>query len=185
LTNSAYANIWASDDLRYTRTAGGNGEYALLLFRLKIGIQPGGSQNEPRSECLKRIFLVFEGFGLASQGNGVTLKVWDNAAVAWSLPLDGVSATDQTLTILITKDVANYVNDNGYVYLLARTTNPSNGVSPAVLHCDFMQVTIDVRGITFCDVHSFRDVDVVDVKPFIYKEEIQLVAWLFESVATS
>jgi hypothetical protein len=42
-----------------------------------------------------------------------------------------------------------------------------------------------VRGVTFCDVHSYRDVDVVDVKPFLYKEEIILVAWLFESIAIS
>jgi hypothetical protein len=68
---------------------------------------------------------------------------------------------------------------------MARTTNPSNGVSPAVLYCDFVQATVDVRGITFCDVHSYRDVDVVDVKPFLYTEEIVIVAWLFESVAIS
>jgi hypothetical protein len=185
LTNPAYANIWASDDLRHSRTASGNGEYALIMFRLRIGIQPGGSRNETRKQCLKRVLLAFEGFGLAPQGNGVTLKVWDNAAGTWSNPLSGVSATDETLAIALTENVANYVNDNGYLYLLARTTNPSDGVSSAVLHCDFMQATIDVRGVTFCDVHNYRDVDVVDAKPFIYKEEIQLVAWLFESIATS
>jgi hypothetical protein len=68
---------------------------------------------------------------------------------------------------------------------MARTTNLSDGVSPAVLYCDFVQVTVDVRGITFCDVHSYRDVDVTEVKPFLYTEEIVIMAWLFESIATS
>ncbi len=94
-------------------------------------------------------------------------------------------AADETLTITLATNLPNYVNDDGFLYLMAKTTSPSDGDSPAVLYCDFVQATVDVRGITFCDIHSYRDVDVVDVKPFLYKEEIQIVAWLFESVAIS
>jgi len=185
LLNAEYANLWASDDLRHSKSATGNGEFAFMLFRFKIGSKMGESRNEPRKQCLKRAVLAFEGFGLSPTGNGVTLKVWDNLAGAWSNPQTGVSGTDETLTITLTSNIPNYVNDDGFLYLMARTTNPSNGVSPAVLYCDFVQATVDVRGITFCDVHSYRDVDVVDVKPFLYKEEIVIVAWLFESVAIS
>jgi hypothetical protein len=185
LSNLEYANLWASDDLRHSKNATGNGEFAFMLFRFKIGAKAGESRNETRKQCLKRLVLAFEGFGTAPTGNGVTLKVWDNLAGAWSNPQTGVSATDETLTITLTSNLTNYVNDDGFLYLMARTTNPSNGVSPAVLYCDFVQATVDVRGITFCDVHSYRDVDVTEVKPFLYTEEIVIVAWLFESVAIS
>jgi hypothetical protein len=185
LSNPEYANLWGSDDLRHSKSATGSGEFAFMLFHFKIGAKTGESRNEARKQCLKRVVLAFEGFGLSPTGNGVTLKVWDNLAGAWSNPQTGVSGTDETMTITLTSNLTNYVNDDGFLYLMARTTNPSNGVSPATLYCDFVQATVDVRGITFCDVHSYRDVDVVDVKPFLYKEEIVIVAWLFEAIALS
>lgn len=185
LTNPEYANLWASDDLKHSKSTTGNGEFAFMLFRFKIGSKTGESRNETRKQCLKRAVLAFEGFGLSPTGNGVTIKVWDNLAGAWSNAQTGVLGTDETLTITLTSNLTNYVNDDGFLYVMARTTNPSNGVSPATLYCDFVQATIDVRGITFCDIHSYRDVDVTDVKPFLYKEEIVIVAWLFESIATS
>jgi hypothetical protein len=185
LSNAEYANLWASDDLRHAKSATGNGEFAFMLFRFKIGAKTGESQKEARKQCLKRVVLAFESFGLSPTGNGVTLKVWDNLAGAWSNPQTGVSETDETLTITLTSNLTNYVNDDGFLYLIARTTNPSNGVSLATLYCDFVQATVDVRGITFCDIHSYRDVDVTEVKPFLYTEEIVIVAWLFESIASS
>jgi hypothetical protein len=185
LSNPEYANLWGSDDIRASKSATGTGEFAFMLFRFKIGVKAGESRNEPRKQCLKRLVLAFEGFGLAPQGNGVTLKVWDNLAGAWSNPQTGVLGTDETLAVTLTSNLTNYVNADGFLYLMAKTTNPSDGVSPAVLYCDFVQATVDVRGITFCDVNSWRDVDVTDVKPFLFKEEIQIVVWLFESVAIS
>jgi hypothetical protein len=185
LPSAEYANLWGSDDVRHSKSANGNGEYPFMLFRFKIGSKAGEIRNEPRKQCLKRVVLAFEGFGTAPQGNGVTLKVWDNVAVGWSNPLTGSAGTDEILSLTLTSDIANYVNSDDFLYLMARTTNPSDGISLAVLNCDFVQATVDVRGVTFCDVHSYKDVDVVDVKPFLYKEEIQILAWLFESVAIS
>ncbi|MGD6807598.1 MAG: hypothetical protein ACQCN4_11640 [Candidatus Bathyarchaeia archaeon] len=185
LSNSEYANLWGSDDLRHSKSATGSGEFAFMLFRFKIGVKTGESHNEPRKQCIKRVLLAFEGFGLAPSGNGVTIKVWDNTSGAWGNSQSGSSATDETLSINLTENLTNYVDADGYLCLMAKTTNPSDGVSPAVLYCDFVQATVDVRGITFCDIQSYRDVDVVDVKPFLYKEEIVIVAWLFESIAIS
>jgi hypothetical protein len=185
LDNTAYTKLWASDDQRHTKTASGSGEFAFMLFRFKIGAKAGECRNEPRKQCLKRLVLSFEGFGASPAGYGVTLKVWNHAAGSWGDAQVGTAGTDQTLTITLTSNLMNYVNDDGFLYLLARTTNPSDGVSPVVLHCDFVQATVDVRGVAFCDVHSYRDVDVTDVKPFLYREEIQIVAWLFESIAIS
>ncbi|MBT0158956.1 hypothetical protein G4O51_03110 [Candidatus Bathyarchaeota archaeon A05DMB-2] len=185
LSNPEYANLWGSDDLRHSKSTSGNGEFALMLFRFKIGIKAGEARNEPRKQCLKRLILAFEGFGVSPVGSGVTLKVWNQATSSWGDIQVGTAGTDETITVTLTANLPNYVDADGFLYLLARTTSPSDGSTPAVLHCDFVQATVDVRGITFCDVHSYRDVDVIDVKPFLYKEEIIIVAWLFESIAIS
>ena len=185
LSNQEYGNLWSSDDLRHSKATNVVNEFAIMLFRFKIGIKAGEIRNDPRRKCLARLVLAFEGYGTSPLGNGVTFKVWNNVADAWSNAQSSNATTDETITITIASDVKNYVNDDGFLYLLARTTNSSNGNTPAVLYCDHIQVTIDVRGVTFCDVHSYRDVDVIDVKPFLWKEEIILMAWLFESIAVS
>jgi hypothetical protein len=185
LQNEEYSKLWGSDDVRHSKSASGINEHAFMLFRFKIGIKAGENRNEPRKQCLKRIVLSFEGFGTAPMGNGLTFKIWNNAAGTWTNPQSSISETDETTTITLTSNLTNIVNENGYLFLLAQTIHSSDGNTPAVLYCDFVQATIDVRGITFCDVQSYRDVDVVDIKPFLYKEEIQIVAWLFESIAIS
>ncbi len=185
LDNTDYPKLWTSDDNRCSKSASGLNEYAFMLFRLKIASKSGETRNEPRKQCLKQVALSFEGYGIAPAGNEVTLQIWDNALGAWSNQQVGTAGADETLTISLAANLPNYVNDDGFLYLMAKTTNPSDGASPAVLYCDFVQATVDVLGVTFCDVHSYRDVDIVDVKPFLYKEEIQLMAWLFESIASS
>lgn len=185
LVNAEYAKLWGSEDDRHSKSANSNGEYAFMLFRFKVGAKAGETRNEPRKQCLKRVFLSFEGYGTTPLGNGVTLKVWDNVSGTWNNAQAGSAGTDETISITLTSNLANYVDADGFLYLMARTTNPSDGVSPATLYCDFVQATIDVGGVTFCDVHSYRDVDVVDVKPFLFKEELIIVAWLFESIAIS
>jgi hypothetical protein len=185
LSDAEYSNLWGSDELRHSKSTSVNGQYLLMLFAFKIGVKAGEQRNEPRKQCLSRVMLAFEGYGIAPTGNGVTLKVWDNSAKAWSNPQTGLAATDENIAFTLTQNLTDYVDSNGYLYLLARTTNPSNGVSPAVLNCDFAQATVTVKGVTFCDIRSHQDIDAVDVKPFLFKEEIIIVAWLFESIAFS
>jgi hypothetical protein len=80
------------------------------------------------------------------------------------------------------QDLPNYVDDNGYVWFLARTVYASDGATPATLRCDYVSCTVTVNGITYCDVTSFRDVDRVDVKPFIFRTEFALKSWFFENI---
>ena len=185
LSDSEYSNLWGSDDLRHSKSASVNGQFPLMLFAFKVGIKAGEIRNEPRKQCLSCVALSFEGYGTAPSGNGVTLKVWDNSVQAWSNSKTGSAITDETLSLTLTQNLTNYVDAKGYLYLLARTTNPSNGTTPAVLSCDFVQATVTVKGVTFCDVRSHQDIDCIDVKPFLFKEEIIIVAWLFESIAFS
>ncbi|MBT0160829.1 hypothetical protein G4O51_12690 [Candidatus Bathyarchaeota archaeon A05DMB-2] len=173
LTNTEYEKIWYSDDQRHSKSHNVNGEYALMLFRFKI---------DSREKAVKKIVLAFEGYGTAPAGNGVTIKVWNHVAQAWQNAQSGTGGADETITITLTSSITDFIDDNGYVWLLARTTNPSDDATPAVLYCDYACCTVTVNGITYLDIVSYRDADRVDVKPFIFRTEFTLKSWSFEDV---
>jgi hypothetical protein len=173
LTHVEYEKIWYSDDNRYSKSHNVNGEYALMLFRFKV---------DSREKTVKKIVLAFEGYGTAPAGNGVTIKVWNHVTQAWQNAQNGTGGADETITITLTSLLTEYIDDSGYVWLLARTTNPSNGTTPVILYCDYACCTVTVNGITYLDIVSYRDADRVDVKPFIFRTEFTLKSWSFEDV---
>jgi hypothetical protein len=168
-----YNKIWYSDDDRHSKSADANLEYASLLFRFKIGAKP---------DVLTKLELTFEGYGTAPSSNGATIKVWNFTSEAWENVESGTGGADEALTISLTSSFENFVDSDGYVYFLVRTTNPSDGSTPAVIYCDYVECTITVRSITYVDVVSHRDLDQVDVKPVIWRTEFLLKSWLFETV---
>jgi len=173
LASVEYEKIWYSDDNRLSKSHNVNGEYALMLFRFKV---------DSREKAVKQIVLSFEGYGTAPAGNGVTVKVWNHVGQAWQHVQSGTGGADETITVTIILNLTDYIDDGGYIWLLARTTNPSDGATPATLYCDYVNCTITVNGITYVDVASFRDVDLVDVKPFIFRTEFTLKSWSFEDI---
>jgi hypothetical protein len=173
LSDSEYEKVWYSDDQRHSKQSIANGEFALMLFRFKL---------DSREEAVKRIVLAFEGYGTAPAGNGVTVKVWNHVAQAWQNAQSGSGDADETIILSLSSGLTDYVDDDSCVWLLARTVYASNGVSPAVLYCDYVNCVVTVNGITYLDVVSFRDVDRVDVKPFIFRTEFSLKSWSFEDV---
>jgi hypothetical protein len=173
ISGVGYNKIWYSDDNRHSKSADANLEYALLLFSFKIAAKP---------DVLTKLELTFEGYGTAPGGNGATIKVWNFTSEAWENAESGTGGADETLTIPLTSSFEDFVDSDGYVYLLVRTTNPSDGSTPAVIYCDYVECTITVQGITYVDVVSHRDVDQVDVKPVIWRTEFLLKSWLFETV---
>jgi hypothetical protein len=173
LVNVEYEKIWYSDDNRYSKSHNVNGEYALMLLRFKV---------DSREKTVKKIVLAFEGYGTAPAGNGVTIKVWNHVAQAWQNTQSGTGGADETITITLTSNLTDYIDDSGYVWLLARTTNPSDGTTPTVLYCDYAYCTVTVNGITYLDIVSYRDADRVDVKPFIFRTEFTLKSWSFEDI---
>lgn len=173
LTNLEYQKIWYSDDVRYSKSTSANLQDALMLFRFKV---------QSKEATIAKIVLAFEGYGTAPDGNGITIEVWNHVASAWQNPQTGSGGSDQTVTIALTSSLTDYVDDSGYVWLLARTTNTSDGSTPAVLYCDYVSCIVTVNGITYLDVVSFRDVDKVDVKPFIFRTEFVLKSWSFEDI---
>ncbi len=172
MTNEQIAKLWSSDDNRCQASATGDGEVATMLFGFKL-------QN--REDATSKIALSFEGFGSAPSGNGVTVKAWNHESEAWEQAQSGVSGSDQTVTVTLLQDLPRYVDADGYVWCLAQTTNASNGQTPAVLNCDYAACTVTVKGITYCDLVSYRDVDRVDVKPPVFRTEFTVKSWFFEN----
>jgi hypothetical protein len=173
LTNTEYEKIWYSDDQRHIKSHNVNGENALTLFRFKV---------ESREQTVKKIVLAFEGYGTAPNGNGVTIEVWNHVANAWQNPQSGTGGADETVAITLTSNLTDYIDDDGFIWLLAKTTNPSDGATPAILYCDYASCTVTVNGITYLNVVSFRDVDEIRVRPFIFRTEFTLKSWFFEDI---
>lgn len=173
LTAAEYEKLWHSDDDRYSYSQSENLKYSMILFRFKI---------ESDEKTVKKIVLRFEGYGTAPGGNGITIKVWDHVTEMWEQPQTGTGGADEWISITLTSNLTDYVDVNGYVYLLARTTNPSDGTTAAVIYSDCADSIITVNGITYCDIVSYRDVDEVRVKPFLWHTEFTVRTWLFETV---
>jgi hypothetical protein len=176
LTDVEYSKIWYSDDNRFSKSTWENGKYALILFCFKI---------DANEDVLKNIVLNFEGYGTAPAGNGDTIKVWNRTANAWQNAVSGTGGSDEVLIITLSSNLPDYVDANGYVYLLAKTSNPSDGETPTVLYCDYAKVAFMVNGISYADIVSFRDLDNVQVKPFLWRTEFAVKSWLFENVQTT
>ena len=173
LDNAEYEELWYSDDNRFTKSVNVASQYALMLFRFKI---------ESDDKVVKQIVLKFEGYGTAPSGNGVTIRVWNFTASAWQNAATGTGEADESVAITLVSALTDFIDSNGYVYLLAKTTNPSDGATPVVLHCDYAECSVTVEGVTYCDVVSYRDQDMTNVKPFVWHTEFTVKAWLFENV---
>ena len=157
LADSEYGQIEWSDNVRFSKPTSVNGEYAMMLFRFKCGF--------PESD-VKKIVVTFEGYGTAPAGNGVTVKIWDHVSSAWSNEVSGTAGADETLTITLTTNLGNYIDGDGYIWVLARTTNPSDGTTEAVLHCNYVEcyVTRANFKVSYTPI-SDRDMDGVPDEP--------------------
>ncbi len=174
LSGSDYQKLWYSDDSRCQVSSSASGKYAVLLFGFKV---------ESRRSAVKQVVLGFEGYGTAPDGNGVAVKVWNRTQSAWQNNQNNqAGVADEALTLTLLANLPDYVDDEGYLWFLARTTNPSDGVTPAVLNCDCVSCVVAVNGITYCDLASYRNLDRVDVKPFIYRTELVLKSWFIENI---
>lgn len=174
LTAIDYEKIWYSDDTRYSKSASVGPQYAQMLFRFKV---------ESREKTVKKIVLSFEGYGTTYYGNGIILRgAWNHTTSSWDQSASGTAGEDEIITITLTSNLTNYIDENGYVWLLAETTYDVGGGVPAVIYCDYVSCTVTVNGITYLDVVSFRDNDRIDVKPFIFRTEFQLKSWMFEDI---
>jgi len=180
-----YENLWYSDDTRASKPTLVNLEHAMMLFKIKLET----AKYDPHENNVNKIVLSFEGYGTSPTGNGVTIKVWNHVASAWEHVQTGSGSSDETVTITLTTDLADFIEMDssgvGYIYLLVLTTNPSDGVTPAVLYCDYVKCSLTVLSLTHIKVGSFHDADDVSVKPFLLHTEFLVIGWMFENVPTT
>ena len=157
LTNDEYGNIGKSDDTRHSVSTSANGNYALMLFRFLCGIAEADA---------KKIVLTFEGYGEGTPGNGATIKVWNHVSSAWEQAQSGTGSGDEELVITLTSNIANYIDDNGFIYLLARTTNADDGTNHMTLYCDYVKCFVTQAKFTVDHTPiSDRDMDGVADEP--------------------
>jgi hypothetical protein len=180
-----YENLWYSDDSRVSKSTSVNLEHAMMLFKIKLETCKYG----PHENSLNKIVLSFEGYGTAPVGSGVTIKVWNHITSSWEHVQTGSGSSDETVTITLTTELPDFVEMDssgvGYIYLLARTTNPSDGVTPAVLYCDYVKCTLTVLSLTHIKFGTFHDADDVSVKPFLLHTEFLVIGWMFENEPTT
>jgi len=176
ISGAGYNKIWYSDDDRHSKSVNVSLQYASLLFKFKTTVKPS---------VLTELELNFEGYGTSPGGNGVSIKVWNFTSQAWENAEVGTGSGDEKITITLSSSLADYVGADGYIYLLARTTNTSDGITEAVVYCDYVDCIITVLGIKYVDVVSHNDKDQVDVKPVIWRTEFLLKTWLFENVTVT
>lgn len=174
LASEGYHKLWLSDDTRLELNVNEDGWYAAVLFGFKV---------ESREKTANRMVLSFEGYGMAASGDGVLVKVWNRESSAWeNAQTGGAGGSDENLTITLSSNLPDYIDKDGYVWLLAKTANPASAQTPAVLHCDYACVDVTVNGITYCDVVSYRNLDHTDVVPFLLCTEFVVKSWFFENI---
>lgn len=171
-----YEKIWASDNERFSFSQSVENDYSFLLFKFKV---------ESDKTVIKKIDLTFEGYGTADSGNGITLKAWNFVDSEWQNPQTGTSDEDEQVVISLMSDVSDFVDSEGYVYLVVQTTNSSDGSGSAVVCCDFVDCLVAVEGICYVDIVSYRDLDDVRVKPYIWRTQFMVKTWLFEEVTVT
>ena len=151
LANAEYDNIELSDDSRHSLTTTTSGNHALMLFKFLCAIAEAD---------VKNIILTFEGYGTAPGGNGVTIKIWNHVTSAWENAQAGTGSGDEEIVITVTSNIGNYIDGNGFIYLLARTTYTDNGTTNAVLYCDYVKCFVTQAKFTVAHTPiSDRDLD--------------------------
>ncbi len=182
LSDANYAKVWSNDDVLHSKSTSTAGQYPMMLFRFKIGLKSGESSNEPREQSIKSIILTFVGYGTAAAGNGATVQVWNHRTAAWTNPATGTAPAKETLTITLSSAWTDYIDSEGYLYMMARTTNASAGAA-TVLYCDFVQCVTQTLGITRCDVVKYSDVDNTTIQPIVYTSAFIIKTWLIETLS--
>jgi hypothetical protein len=174
LSAANYQKIWSDDDVLHEKSHSTVDEYALMLFKFKVDANP----NSVRS-----LALTWVGYGSALGGDGATVKLWNSTTSTWDQAQSGTGSSKETLTITITSGWTDYIDTDGFLWLLAETANPATAGGPADLYCDFVQLVFQVKGLTNCDVVSYRTFTRKEIKPFVFEADFLLRGWLFETIS--
>jgi hypothetical protein len=173
LSETQYQKLWYSDDERCQISGAENGDFAVLLFGFKIDAKPA---------VLKQLTFTFEGYGTSPSGDGIAVKAWNDTAEAWQNTQSGSGNEDEAVTLALTANLSQNVDEDGYVWFLATTVHASDGQTPALLSCDYASLALAVNGVAYADVTGYRNLDRVDLKPFVYRTEFTVKSWFIENI---
>jgi hypothetical protein len=120
-SNESYNAIYSSDDIRAACTA------TLLnisqhIFRFKVDI----------SEVpITQLTVSWEGYTTVILNSGVS--IWDGSS--WEA-VSGVALIESTVSKVYTTNVGNYIDDNGYLFLMA------NGGAASTIYTDYVKLEV-------------------------------------------
>jgi len=146
----------ASDDQRddHHQPAG---SYDFHRFKFKI--------DEPVSQ-ISQIFVLHEGYGDKTEGPGHTLYIWNYENAGWESveSTDEGGPPDQILTGTFTSGFSNYLDEDGYLHLLA-ITNYSE------VSCPYLYVWNGSDYIFDNDIIPFEKSDVLESTDYYRVQE--------------
>ena len=126
-TEAEYNQIARSDDTRYSLATANSGEYAMLMLKFKSMFLEAD---------VKKICSRFEGYGVRASDYGITIKIWNHGSAAWENAQTGTGSGDEWIDLSILTNLPNYIDNDGYIWVLVRTTYADDGSSHATLYCD-------------------------------------------------
>jgi hypothetical protein len=174
LSDAQKEKLWYSDEQRHQVINLQNGEYAALLFQIKL---------DCKVNVVNSLLFEFEGYGSAPEEGGYMIAVWNQRVEAWQeTQTSNATYVDKTKTLRLTANMSDFVDKDCCVWFLASTLGASDGEVPAQLFCDYTSCTQTTNGITYCDVAGYRNLDRMDLKPPIYRTEFTLKSWFIENI---
>jgi hypothetical protein len=94
----------------------------------------------------------YHGFGVSVGGNGINVSIWQAIANIWETFGTSTSATVvKIVAALNSTQIPNRIDNNGFMHLLAYTTNPSDGTTPSQLNTDFVELEVELKSTAVLD----------------------------------
>lgn len=92
---------------------------------------------------ISNLTFKWHGSGYGATGNGASIVGWNTKASGYFYLASHSASTRQTLITNTTTDTSDVFDDNGFVHFLA-FANPSDGVTPSVIHTDYAELQVEL-----------------------------------------
>jgi hypothetical protein len=152
LTLGQYTNIATQDGLANTPSTSANGAFAQQLFsfnllemaRRNIAGATGWTVAELR-DAIKTSSISWIGYGARPGGNGASVRVWSSATAAW-VAIASNSQGTLTATNYTFANLTSYIDDAGFVHILATTDVASDGTTASTIYTDYVYLDVEFTG---------------------------------------
>jgi hypothetical protein len=154
LATAEYAKITSQDSTSSSYGSGQtNGEYGQHLFsfnlleiaRRSIAGASGWGVAELRDNA-KYFSASWVGYGTRPGGNGAAQKLWTPSTTTWYALGSNTSTSPTTVSGVWTASTVSYIDDAGFVHLLATTDVASDGVAYSIIYTDYVYLDVEIAG---------------------------------------